>query len=397
MMLSNAFRPDPRVEHEARALCAIGHRVTVICWDRHGELSGEEDRDGIRIIRIQGVKAGYGTGWRLSAQIPRFWRQAVRLAVGIGPDVVHCHDLDTLYAGWQVKRKLGCRLIYDAHEHYPAMMSLSLPKPFAKGLALWERWLMRRVDATITASTLLREEFANRGVSPTVTLGNYHELAPYEAVTESDVKDLRDRLGLSADDVMVSYIGGFSPNRMLLPLLEAAALLPAVKVHLWGDGTQRAMIEEAASHHPNVEYHGWLSTADLPIHFKASDVVYYCLMLDYPGAIYNAPNTLSCAMAAGRPMIATDVGDLGRIVRTADCGILIHETTPVVIADAIRQLLDPTTRARLGANGQRAAEEHYNAKRQRTQLIELYSGLGLVASEDREALDHHAEDSLAHG
>ena len=375
MLLSNPFRPDPRVDQEATTLSAHGHQVTVICWDRHGALARQESRDGIRIIRIHNVKASYGTGWRLSVQIPRFWRQAVRLAIEVGPDVVHCHDLDTLYAGWQIKKRLGCSLVYDAHEHYPAMASLSLPTPFVQALVLWERWLMRRVDATITASSVLCDEFASRGLSPVVTLGNYHELAPYESVTEAEATDLRTRLGVAPDDVLVAYIGGFSANRMLLPMIEAAAMLPQVRFHIWGEGVQRAAIEQAAAGRLNVSCHGWLSPTELPCHFKAADVIFYCLRLDYPGAVYNAPNALSRAMAAGRPVVATDVGDLGRIVRTADCGLLIGEATPRAIAAAIEQLLDPVTRARLGGNALRAARESYNATAQRARLIELYRGL----------------------
>jgi glycosyltransferase involved in cell wall biosynthesis len=379
MILSNPFRPDPRVDHEARALCARGHHVTVICWDRRGELTSQETHDGIRIIRVQDVKAGFGTGSRLFVQIPRFWRQAIRLALEMKPDVVHCHDLDTLYAGWQIKRRQSCLLIYDAHENYPAMMSIHLPTAFVRALMLWERWLTRRVDATITASTVLRDEFVSRGLSPVVTLGNYHELAPYEDVTEVETRDLRTRLGVAPDDVLVTYVGSLSPNRMLLPMIEAAAALPRVKFHIWGDGLQRAAIEQAAAAHPNVQYHGWLSPTELPRHFKAADVVFYCLKLDYPGAVYNAPNALSCAMAAGRPVVATDVGDLGRIVRTADCGVLIGEATPLTIAAAIEQLLDSATRARLGGNALRAAQASYNAAAQRAQLIDLYRGLGLDA------------------
>ena len=82
MILSNPFRPDPRVDQEAKTLSAQGHQVTVICWDRHGELARQETRDGFGIVRIQNVNAGYGTGWRLAPQIPRFWRQAVRLTAG---------------------------------------------------------------------------------------------------------------------------------------------------------------------------------------------------------------------------------------------------------------------------------------------------------------------------
>jgi glycosyltransferase involved in cell wall biosynthesis len=379
MILSNPFRPDPRVDQEAKTLSAHGHQVTVICWDRHGELTGQETRNGFRIIRVKTVNAGYGTGWRLSYQIPRFWRHAVRLGVEMEPDVVHCHDLDTLYAGWRIKKRLGCPLIYDAHEHYPAMMSLSFPPALVRGFALWERRLIRRVDATITASTVLGDEFASRGVSPVVTLGNYHDLEPYRAITAAEVRDLRTRLGVAPDDVLVAYVGGFSPNRMLLPMIEAAELLPEVKFHIWGEGAQRAAIEQAAAARSNVSYHGWLAAKDLPCHFKAADVIFYGLKLDYPGAVYNAPNTLSCAMAAGRPVVATDVGDLGRIVRAADCGVLLPKVTPRAIAAAIEQLLDPATRARLGGNGLRAAQGPYNAAAQRAQLLELYHGLGLRA------------------
>jgi glycosyltransferase involved in cell wall biosynthesis len=377
MILSNPFRPDPRVDQEAKTLSACGHQVTVISWDRQGTLPGEETRDRIRIIRVQNVKAGYGTGWRLSVQIPHFWRQAIRLAIEMEPDVVHCHDLDTLYAGWQIKKRLGCPLIYDAHEHYPAMVSLSLPAAFVEALTLWERWLTRRVDATITASTVLRDEFASRGLSPVVTLGNYHDIAPYDAVMHTEVRDLRTRLGVAPEHVLVAYIGGFSPNRVLLPMIEAADSLPHVKFHIWGDGAQRAAIERAIAGRPNVRCHCWLSPSALPCHFKAADVIFYCLKLDYPGAIYNAPNALTRAMAAGRPVVATDVGDLGRMVRAADCGILIGAATPQAIAAGIEQLLDPATRARLGSNARRAAERVYNATVQSTQLIELYGRLGL--------------------
>jgi glycosyltransferase involved in cell wall biosynthesis len=381
MILSNAFRPDPRVDQEARTLSGRGYQVTVICWDRRGEMAEQETRDGFRIVRVKNVTAGYGTGWRLSYQIPRFWRRAVRLGIESEPDVVHCHDLDTLYAGWRIKKRLGCRLIYDAHEHYPAMMALSFPPAFVKGFTLWERRLMRRVDATITASTVLRDEFASRGVSPVVTLGNYHDLAPYRAVTGAEVSELRAQLGVAPDEVLVAYIGGFSPNRMLLPMIEAAGLLPQVKFHIWGDGAQRAAIKQAAAGRANVSYHGWLAATELPRHFKAADVIFYGLKLDYPGAVYNAPNTLSCAMAAGRPVVATDVGDLGRIVRAADCGVLLGEATARTIAAAIERLLDPATRSRLGSNALRAAEEPYNAAAERSRLLELYRGLGLHAND----------------
>jgi glycosyltransferase involved in cell wall biosynthesis len=125
----------------------------------------------------------------------------------------------------------------------------------------------------------------------------------------------------------------------------------------------------------NVRYHGWLGGDALPLHFRAVDVIYYCLRLDYPGAVYNAPNTLSHAMLSGRPIIANDVGDLGRMVRSTGCGLLIDKASPETIAGAVAQLKDPALRARLGARGLEAARNAYNAESTQQQLVHLYDSL----------------------
>lgn len=373
MPLSNAYQPDPRVEREAQALAAAGYRVSIIAWDRQAKLAPREQQGGVDVIRVQDVHSVHGAGWRQLFHLPRFWRASIRTAVALRPDVLHCHDLDTLYVGWLVKRRLGCKLIYDSHEHYPAVMSLYLPSPLIKALALWERWLMRRVDAAITASTLLRDEFQKRSAKPVVTLGNYQELSAYAAVTAEDRAALRRELGATESDLLVAYIGALPRDRMLLPLIDAAALLPDVGFHLWGDGLQRAAVERAAAAHANVTVHGWLPAHALPRYFGAMDVLYYCLRADYPGAVYNAPNSLSHAMLSGRPIIANDVGDLGRIVRTTNCGLIIDGAEPERIAAAITALRDPALRAELGGNGLAAARRTYNAEAMQRELLRLYA------------------------
>ena len=181
MMLSNGYKPDPRVQREALGLCNRGYKVTVLCWDRKGEHAPRESDGEVQIVRVQDIPTGYGQGWRQIRNFPRFWREGIRFARSVKPDAVHCHDLDTLYAGWRIKRRIECPLVYDAHEHYPAMMSLYLPGMMVSGLARWERWLLGKVDVTITASTVLKDEYEAAGVEPIVTLGNYPPLEPFAA------------------------------------------------------------------------------------------------------------------------------------------------------------------------------------------------------------------------
>ena len=57
MLLSNEFRPDPRVAREAEALARTGHQVTVVAWDRQGRLSPHEEVDGYQVERVQNVRS----------------------------------------------------------------------------------------------------------------------------------------------------------------------------------------------------------------------------------------------------------------------------------------------------------------------------------------------------
>ena len=375
MLLANAFRPDPRVALEAKSLAGANYQVTVICWDRESHYAPHERINGFQIERIQNVQTSYGAGGKQIFHTPRFWRHAASRALTLSPHVIHCHDLDTLPAGWWIKRHTNARLIYDAHEDYPALMSLYLAGPMVKALTWLERRLIDRVDCTITASTLFAEKLSAQGIAPVVTIGNYHPLSRFDKVSSDDIKEARSSLGLEADDLIIAYIGGFSRNRLLLPLIEAAEKLPDVHFLLWGDGHQRSMVEIAAAKTSNVRYPGWLPADLVPVYMKMADIIYYCLKPDYPGAKYNAPNTLSQAMAAGCPVIANNVGDLGRIVHKTGCGLLLPAVTSDQIVKAVEKLRDKTVRNRLGKLGRLSAEADYNWNAEGRKLEMVYEKL----------------------
>ena len=376
MLLSNPYRPDPRVQKEADSLVGAGYTVTLICWDRRGELPAETVlANGVRVMRIQSIRTVYGAGLKQVLYTPRFWLAAIQKATPLKPDIVYCRDLDTLYAGIRLKKRLNCKLVFDAHEDYPSLMSLYLPGIFVHVLSyLQGRWL-RHVDAAIAASSVTAEKLIASGVSPTIYLPNVHDLSPYESISQTQIAQTRQKLGLDPVAYVVSYIGGFSRNRLLLPLIEAMRSLPDTTLLLAGDGHQRVDVEAAIQGMANVRYLGWLPADQVPLFTCLSDVIYYCLKPDYPGAVFNAPNTLSNAMAAGRPIIANNLGDLGRIVQKTGCGVLLEEATPETIAGAIQQLSNPELRHKLGEAGRKAAQGEYNWSVVQQGLINLFNSL----------------------
>ncbi len=376
MLLSNPYRPDPRVQKEANSLAGAGHSVTLICWDRLAEMPADETlENGVRVLRIHNVRSRYGAGLKQLVYTPRFWAAAIRQATALKPTIVYCRDLDTLYAGVRIKKRLGCKLLFDAHEDYPSLMSLYLPSLFVQLLSLFQSRLLQHVDAAMAASSVTADKLAASGVSPVIYIPNAQDLAPFEHVSPEHVSSERQALGLAHDAYIVSYIGGFSRNRLILPLIAAMRNLPEVTLVIAGDGHQRQAIEAAIRGMANVRFLGWLPAEQVPLYTCLSDVIYYCLKPDYPGAQYNAPNTLSNAMAAGRPVIANDLGDLGRIIRKTGCGVLLQDVTPSAIEAAIRQLSDSALRCQLGEAGRSAANSEYNWQVIQQRLLDTYAWL----------------------
>jgi glycosyltransferase involved in cell wall biosynthesis len=60
-------------------------------------------------------------------------------------------------------------------------------------------------------------------------------------------------------------------------------------------------------------------------------------------------------MAAGRPVVASDLGRMGALVRDAGCGLVVPPTDPAAHAAALARLLsDGDAAARMGGAGREA-------------------------------------------
>jgi glycosyltransferase involved in cell wall biosynthesis len=81
-------------------------------------------------------------------------------------------------------------------------------------------------------------------------------------------------------------------------------------------------------------------------------------------------------MAAGLPVIATDVPRWRALLEEHDCGVCVPHGSPRRLAAAIGELLDDDERAReMGARGRRAVEAGYSWASQADALLDLYAEL----------------------
>ncbi len=365
MLLSNAFRPDPRVHKEARSLVQAGYQVTILCWDRQGELAAHEIMDGIVIHRID-VRSVYKAGSRQMFYLPRFWRRALRELHKLRPDIIHCHDLETTPAGYWYARTKHLPWVFDAHECYPEQTRLHTNSAIYYFLLLLERFMTKRATYIFTVGNLLAERFRQLGGRVAV-VGNYQVLQPLPTMAIT-----RAALGLASDVFILAYIGSFIPSREILPLIFATEHLNEVTVLLLGDGPQREAIEAILPQYPRVRYLGQMPQEEVPAYTALADVIYYGLNAADQNNHYSCPNALFHALAAGKPLLTTNVGEIAHIVRQEQCGVVVEKPLPDLLAAAITKLRERRLLEQFAENARRTATEKYNWLVAEKTLLNVY-------------------------
>jgi glycosyltransferase involved in cell wall biosynthesis len=88
------------------------------------------------------------------------------------------------------------------------------------------------------------------------------------------------------------------------------------------------------------------------------------------------PNAVVEAMAAGRPVVATDVGGVRDAVTEGATGLLVPDDDDAAFAAALERLrCNPALAAALGSAGRREAENRFSEEVVLNQLMALYEEL----------------------
>jgi glycosyltransferase involved in cell wall biosynthesis len=260
--------------------------------------------------------------------------------------------------------------IYDAHECYPEQVSQQVNSMVKWRLEELDKFLSSRAFRIITVSEVLADYF--RSFNPEVYLvGNYQDTSANHRIPIIT----RGDYGYADDDYIVGYIGGFTPARAIIPLIEASEYIPECKIVIVGDGPRRSQLEQKLPSHPNVKYVGWVAQHVAIDLFYICDVIYYGLYSDSGNSKFSSPNSLFNAMSAKKPIISTRIGEISQIIQRENCGILIDQPVPGLIADAIRELEDASLRDQLGENGINAVRRQYNWKSAQEILESIYMDL----------------------
>jgi glycosyltransferase involved in cell wall biosynthesis len=411
MVVKNQLWNDARVKKEARSLANAGLAVTIISRPEEGRPE-MEDWNGIRVLRVSGSGAfraslrsmldgagGESDGFRRrvmeairrnrakrllgdlvhsSVYQYRIFRHAVRQKAA----VYHAHDLDTLPACAAAARCTGAALVYDSHELWLQSVRhlTNTPSVFMKLERLAESALAPRADAVIAVTpgrARVMEEMYPKMPVPTL-VPNYPPLSgPYPRSRE-----VRGELGSSGDqEFLFIYQGVLGLHRGLEQLVDACTLLVGLPLHVaivGHDATGGAIREYARERDTGgiLTFHEPVPSEELPRLTGSADAGLLLFQDSCMNHTLSLPNKLFEYMMSGLPVVASDLPEIGEVVRKHSSGMLVDASSPESVAEAMREMAsDPAEAGRMGESGHRAAVELYTWSVSERILLGLYSAV----------------------
>ena len=209
------------------------------------------------------------------------------------------------------------------------------------------------------------------------------DLAPLTDVGRAHGEPLRRNAGFGPDDLVCGFVGRLTAIKNLDLLFAACerafAVVPTARLLVVGDGEERARLEVAVAASPvlrgRVAFVGWQT--DLVTVYGAVDLVVLTSRNE------GTPVALIEAMAAGRPVVSTNVGGVADVIKDGVTGLLAPNDDVASFATALQRLLtDADQRQALGAAGRADVLARFGYQR-------LIADIDALYHETLEA--HHAE------
>lgn len=330
-------------------------RPAICALDGGGVLAEEAARHGIphHVLWRKGVEAG------VLARLYRCFRQEKAR-------IVHTHQFPQLLYSLLPARICGAKIVHTEHEFYTYRKDARARRLF--------KLLVRFCSAlTVVGPEVARYYVEELGVPP----ARIHVIANGVDVEKFgfDGRESRRRLGLSTDDVVFGVVGRLEPEKDHRTLLQAfralVAVRPAMHLLIVGDGRLRGELE-SQSGALGLEHHVTFTGArtDIPEVLAALDVFVLSSVNE------GVPLSVVEAMAAGKPVIATDVGGLRLLVKPSINGLLVPPADPVALEAAMSDLAaQPARRQEMGLRSRQMAREAFSVSTMVNRYQEIYASV----------------------
>ena len=322
--------------------------VSIVCAFKnsrnpHMEILDRAERDGLSTEAVP-------CSGRLDLKAIRHLR---RLVYKHGIDVVHAHGFKAQFYAAVVAGTSQLALAATYHSKLPD-----------RGWRLrcyhaLNRALLFRFNKVIAVSEEIEKSLRERGAvsgEKLVAIGNGVDIETFSPRDARPAGQLEKR-----SETVIGLVGRLIAGKGHCYLLQGAKAIlerfPNTHFLFVGSGPEldnlRALTRSLGFER-HVSFRGF--EADMPAAYKEIDIVVL------PSVTEGLPMTLIEAMAARRPVIATKVGDIPKLVKNEETGLLVDPCNASALSDAILRLLsNPAEAAAIAVGGQQFVTEKFSA------------------------------------
>jgi glycosyltransferase involved in cell wall biosynthesis len=316
-----------------------------------------------------------------------------RLADDTKPDIAHFHNihghLTTSIIGPLVKR--GIPIVWTCHDYRLVCPNTSLLShgevcerclpvrywnaplqrckkgSFAASFvamlsASWERMtgVPRRIDRFIAPSRFLAGKLVEGRIdgSRITVIPNFTALDARSDVPEGDY---------------FIYTGRLLPEKGIDLLIRAAGAVEGARLLIVGEGPMEGQLKKEAEKYGGgrVEFTGFLSGEDFARTVAGTRFVVL------PSRWYeNLPFSIMEAMAAGKPVVASDIGGIPEMVDDGVTGMLFPSGDVKALRDCLERMNgDAELRREMGMKGREKAERLYGREKHYVDIMEIYGAV----------------------
>jgi glycosyltransferase involved in cell wall biosynthesis len=372
----NVGGPALHVTYLTEGLAGRGYETTLVAGDvARGEASMAfvAARRGLSVVRAPGLSREVSPLHDLAAVL-----RLAQLIRREQPDILHTHTAKAGAVGRLAAALSGrARPRVVVHTFHGHVLSGYFGRAGSAFFRIVETALARASDALVAVSPQVRDDLVAIGVAPAsrfavVRLGIDLEPRVRDA---GDPAEGRRLLGIAPGRFVVAWFGRMTAVKRVDDLVDVLGRLRELGVDacllLVGDGGDRERVEERA-HEQGLARHcfflgyqenvaPWYAVADAVVLTSANE---------------GTPVTIIEALAAGRPVVATDVGGVRDVVRDGADGYLVPVGDTDAMASRLAEIADDQLlAARLGTTGRARVLERYAVSRLVEDIDVLYRSL----------------------
>ncbi len=360
------------VQAISSALAAMGNDVMLIGVAGHGGPPGGMDAV---LVQHPGWSKGIRRELRKLSTVERVVHEAREPLARFAPEVV--------YERLALFGTAGQRLAAATRAVHVVEVNALLAEEEAQWRGLKLTGLARRRERFVLKGAHLRVVVSDEAAAavdaaapdgPTAVLPNGFDGSMFESLPSRH--EARKFLGLPTDRPLVGFAGSLRPWHGLEAAVDALAELPTVFLAVAGEGEVRTGLEKRAQRLGVAERVLWVGQLPhrlIPGFLAAVDAA----LLPYPAlpGFAFSPLKLYEYLAAGTPVVASDLGQIRTALEGGRWGGLVRAGDPAALAAGIRRVLDdPVQAGQIAADARRMAFREHTWERRARTLTELLEG-----------------------